>query len=680
MLSIGELVGYVKLNTDEFDKGLDSTGRKLGGAGKRWTGIAKKAGLAVGAAAAGAVAYGMLRALDVGAANDKLSAQLGLTEAESERIGGVAGRLYADAYGESIDHVNGAVSAVMSSIDGMAKASDKRLQDVTARALDFAEAFEVDVARAAQVAGQWVNRGLADDAEAAFDQMTAASQKVPANIREDLLDAADEYGPFFEQIGMDGEQAFGLLVKSSEKGMYGIDKAGDAVKEFAALVSTDMERTKPVIRDLGLNYENTADAMLAGGDKAADATGKIVDALLDVESDSERARKAVELFGTPLEDMGTKDIPKFLRSLQDATGAMGDTAGASEKLGDTLHDNAARKVESFKRSAQTKLVGFLGNQVIPVLEDAADTVNKYLGPAFEDAAAWIEANVVPALRDMHDWFTRSGGGIDQMKAALQDAQPFIHFVREALKKVIPFVLKLARNYLPVLAEQWRQLGAVLGFIGKVAIGLWNHFFQPMIKFIIDGIGRLMQMWGRMLQTLGKVPGFEWAAEAGDKLVAAGNKARGFAKKVRDIPDRKNVKVTLGLPNLRKVSDELDWVARPRQARITLTETYAKAGRETYGGVQKRAGGGTVAGGYPVELAERGAELFIPSTDGRIVPHHLLDKALLGQGQQQSSQETVVRERVIVERDAPLIGQVVQQPGEDTDELAEGLWFKSHSRG
>ena len=45
-----------------------------------------------------AVGYGVFKAMDVEAANDKLTAQLGLTEKASARIGKVAGSLYSDAY------------------------------------------------------------------------------------------------------------------------------------------------------------------------------------------------------------------------------------------------------------------------------------------------------------------------------------------------------------------------------------------------------------------------------------------------------------------------------------------------------------------------------------------------------------------------------------------------------
>ena len=100
----------------------------------------------------------------------------------------MAGDLYADAYGDSMEQVNTAVGAVMSSIKGMSTASSADLESVTAKALNFASTFDIEVDRAVQSVGTLINSGLAPNATQAFDLITAASQKVPASLREDVLD------------------------------------------------------------------------------------------------------------------------------------------------------------------------------------------------------------------------------------------------------------------------------------------------------------------------------------------------------------------------------------------------------------------------------------------------------------------------------------------------------------
>src|SRR5690606_13331002 len=106
--------------------------------------------------------------------------------------------------------------------DGMRNASNGAVQDMTAKVLSLSRAFEIDVGRSAQVVGQLVKSGLVKNATEGLDLLTATLQKVPAAVREDILDALDEYSPFLSQIGLKGQQAFELLAQGAAKGMYGI--------------------------------------------------------------------------------------------------------------------------------------------------------------------------------------------------------------------------------------------------------------------------------------------------------------------------------------------------------------------------------------------------------------------------------------------------------------------------
>ena len=347
------------------------------------------AGVAAALAGVGAlVAAGFAEALDQSRLSSKLAAQLDLTAGEAARAGGVAGDLYADAYGDSFETVNSAVGSVMSSIDGMTEASAGELKGATAEALNFAEAFDIDVTRAAQSAGTAINSGLAKDATEAFDLMTAASSRVPAQLREDVLDAADQYGQFFTTLGYDGGEAFSVLVDASKKGVEGIDKAGDAIKEFTIL-STDLGSGDVLAAydTIGLNAHDMANAILAGGDTAQEATQKIITGLLDIEDPSAQAAAAVGLFGTPLEDLNKADIPDFLGALAGASGSMDDFGGAAARAGEKLRDNAGTQVEAFRRSVQQDLVDFLGGTAIPAITDFKAEIQETFGSIWTEAGA-----------------------------------------------------------------------------------------------------------------------------------------------------------------------------------------------------------------------------------------------------------------------------------------------------
>ncbi len=401
-LDLGELSGTLALDLNPLKRDLatgkahlqgftgdaEQAGAQAGeGFGQEFGDKSKAAMAAAGVGIAGALTYGLTQAMDREAAGGKLVAQLGLSPAQQERLGRVAGNLYANAYGESFSDVTTAVAAVRGTLDDLG--SSKGIRRASADALNLAATFEYDVGRSVQIAGQLINTGLVKNSRQAFDLITAGSQQVPAAVREDLLDAADEYGQFFATLGYDGKEAFRVLVEASEDGMYGIDKAGDALKEFT-IRSTDMSTlSRDAYKLLGLDARDMADQILAGGDDAQRATQKIIDALLSLESPSTRANAAIALFGTPLEDLNVREIPAFLRSLQDTKGGMDDVRGAAKDMDKALGDTAATDFTKLKRGLEKDLVEFMAKDVIPFLRDDFVPTVESVGDAFDSVPSWV---------------------------------------------------------------------------------------------------------------------------------------------------------------------------------------------------------------------------------------------------------------------------------------------------
>ncbi len=371
----------------------------------------KLALVAAGAAAGAAMMVAISSAMEKEALNDKLAAQLGATPGEAAKYGKIAGDLYQQAYGESLADVNVAVGAVVSSFEGMRQASQADIQAVTANALDFAAAFEIDVARAVSVAGTAVHDGLAVDAKGAMDLFTVALQRTPAALRENILDAVEEYGTYFKSFGFSGEQAMGILVEAAKKGQFGIDKIGDAIKE-SQLLMTDIG-AKPVqeaYAAIGLSAEKMSASILAGGDESQKAFQKIVSGLLGMKDPNEQAAAALALFGTPLEDMNKEQIPQFLDAISKGAVGMGGVAGAADKMGKTLADNASTNLTSFKRQVETAFVEFLGGKALPIVNDIASALSTGLGPALDTAG-----NV---LGTVWDWLKKNQDIVLPLAAAL----------------------------------------------------------------------------------------------------------------------------------------------------------------------------------------------------------------------------------------------------------------------
>ena len=101
---------------------------------------------------------------------------------------------------------------------------------------------------------------------------------MPIQFRDELTDAITEYSGFFRTIGIDGPQAFGLLVSATQLGQYGIDKVGDAIKEFSIRATDSTTAVAAAFKQLGLSKDlkQLQTDLAAGGKAGKDAFDTIV--------------------------------------------------------------------------------------------------------------------------------------------------------------------------------------------------------------------------------------------------------------------------------------------------------------------------------------------------------------------------------------------------------------------
>ena len=331
---------------------------------KAWASFKAHAGKAAAAAAAAfagkAIGDAFQANLDAESITDKVSASLGASAKEAETWGKAASGVYRSAWGESMEEAAAGVEAVVGNIQGMRDASGADIESVTGKAMALADAMDVDVVESTTAAGILIKNGLAKDATDAFDLITAGLQKVPQSMRGEAIDTLKEYSTNFKNLGIGGKEAMGLLAGSAGISSVALDKTGDALKEFTINVGTDLAKTTPVLQGMGLDAKAMASAVAGGGDGARKALGKIVDGLLAIEDPSAQAAAAVELFGAPIEDMGVDNIPAFLAALDGAQDGLGDTAGAAEKMAETLTGNPKASVQSMRRGFEGWLNDLVG--------------------------------------------------------------------------------------------------------------------------------------------------------------------------------------------------------------------------------------------------------------------------------------------------------------------------------
>ena len=375
----------------------DATGAQKAGAAteKTISGIEKAAaaskkalGLA-GAASGVALMAGMNKAIADGAESTRTAAALGLDPAEAEQAGKIAGSLYADNYGESMTQVNDAIDSVASNLADMSTNGGADVERLSQKALNMASTFGTEVGEGISSAGTLVKTGLAKDADEAFDLLVGTMNKVPKEMRAELLPVMNEYSTHFAALGIDGTKAMGIIANASEGGVIAMDKTGDALKEFTIRATDGSKLTGDTMKQIGLDAKDMSDKILAGGPSANEALGQIAKGLSGIEDPTARANAAIALFGTPLEDLGTDKIPAFLNSIAPAPGAMDSMGGAADKLGATLQSGPAASLDSLARTAETSFTS-IAIAALPVLQPILDLLIQYapiLGPVAAAIAA-----------------------------------------------------------------------------------------------------------------------------------------------------------------------------------------------------------------------------------------------------------------------------------------------------
>ncbi|XQE79510.1 hypothetical protein ACN24L_12335 [Streptomyces microflavus] len=346
----------------------------------RASGVVERMGERMGAASATigagiglALGVGVATSLSMEGANAKLANQLDLNTAEAARIGQVTGAVFASGFTANTDEAAIALRGVASSMVDVGDTSSAELQKLTTEAKVLSDTFEFDLTEATQAAGTLMKSGMAKDGTEAFDLMTAAAQKLPAQMAAEVPALITEYSGFFQELGVTGPQMMGALTEAAKNPLFEIDKLGDAVKEFNLRIA-ETDAVKAPLKELGLDV-NKIQTLINSG-KGTQAFDQIVTALSKVKNQTDATRLSAALMGGPGEDAKTS-----LLALGKAGGfaAVGlkDAAGSTQEMVDRVEGSSTNTLNKFKNTALTKLAdvsaGFINfgmaNQgaVVPLL-------------------------------------------------------------------------------------------------------------------------------------------------------------------------------------------------------------------------------------------------------------------------------------------------------------------------
>lgn len=467
------------------------------------------AGIGLAAAGIGAAISSAMESQD---ANAMLKAQLGLDETEARDFGMVAGKAYAGGYGESLGDVNTAIKGITQELG---RGSDEWLQKTSEDVLSVSKAFDQDLGGVTRAVGQLMKNGLASSATEALDIITVGMQN-GTNKADDLLDTFNEYPTMFRDLGLNGKESLGLLSQGLKAGARDADTVADALKEFAIRAQDGSKTSAAGFEAIGLNAKEMTAIFAKGGPEASQALDLVLDSLRGMEDPVARNAAAVALFGTKAEDLGDA---LFSLDPSAAVEALGKVDGAAQGVNDTLSNTASAKIESWKRTIETNVVNFLGNEVLPFFEGLASKFNlSGLAVGVQEVVGHIRELIGTVVADIQNWVSTHQEEIGRIVTRAKEAfESFKGYVTEAITVVkglwdqfgadfldsiatrIEGILEIVKGVFD-LVKGWIQV--IKGFVTADSAEMWegiqNIFTGGMeiLKGIVDAVlGSIVEAFG-----------------------------------------------------------------------------------------------------------------------------------------------------------------------------------------
>lgn len=330
MAGTSRTIEFIFAGTDRVSGTIDEIGgglETIGGGAADLVGPFAEAAEKVLAlsAAVGGVGVAILAVRDdFEGASQKINASLEGTEAELDALGGVAERVFAGNFADSISEAADGVIAVQKRFKDL-ELSLEEVEFATTSAFSLQDLFGADIDQTLGAARTLMQEfGLS--VQESFDFLSSGFQR-GLDSSGDFLETITEYGVQFSNGGASAEQFFSVMQTGLQDGINGTDRAADAFKEFRVRIQDGSDTTKDALEQLGFNAEEFGAKMADGSVTAVEAFQQVIERLRETDDSSVQLQAGVGLLGTQFEDLGTKGA----LALDTTATKMEELGGATEK-------------------------------------------------------------------------------------------------------------------------------------------------------------------------------------------------------------------------------------------------------------------------------------------------------------------------------------------------------------
>ena len=328
------------------------------------TDAAKNAATALGAGFVAAATYATKFETDCDQALNTVITQTGAADAEVEGLEETLLNIYKNNFGEDINDIATAMSAVKQQT-GLA---DEELQKTTETAILLRDTFDIDVNEGIRGVNAMMKQ-FGITAEEAYNLLAQGAQN-GLNQNGDLADQLAEYAVYYADLGITAEEAFNMIANGAKDGTFQIDYLNDAVKEFGIRVKDGT--ADDAFKQLGLNADELKTKFAEGGEGAREAFATVNNALFACDDEVQRNLLGVTLYGTKWEDLGEDAV----RALVNTQGEISTTNDALAEINENKYNDIGNQITELGRNLETELVKPIGEELQPVISDVIAEVKE----------------------------------------------------------------------------------------------------------------------------------------------------------------------------------------------------------------------------------------------------------------------------------------------------------------
>lgn len=452
---------------DSFSNALDGISSLAENVGVSLpTNLLKVAPFAAAAAAVGsAIGTGITSALDTINLQGTLQAKLGSGSQAAKNAGVVAGNLYNDGWGESLEDIGNTVATVSQAIRGIGQDD---LQVVSRATELWSQTFDTDVSEGVRGVKVLMDQfGLSS--RDATDLMTKGMQN-GLNYTGELADNLSEYSGRWAEAGVSAQDYFSMLQAGVDNGAYSLDKVGDFLNEF--LTSLSDGRMEESLASFSQGTQDVFNAYKNGGATAQQVLNAVIGEMNGMTNETQRATIASTLWSS----LGEDNAWGMIGALANVTNSYSDVSGATlQAMNDS--QTLGQQFDSVTRTMSSAL----GTVFMPVMQQVVTGLTNFAN-GFQQMMMFVD--LTPLTNMVTGLFT----ALTPLGTLITNiAQIILPIIQTALNAVIPVLTNIITVVSSVMNTIATTVSPVLQGVASI------------VQTVLPAIQTAFQIWGTYIQ-------------------------------------------------------------------------------------------------------------------------------------------------------------------------------------